>query len=103
MSTNPIGAAHADPWARLTEALDAHADALESVQEAANPVNDRVQLSDAALDALRAPAAPTEAAAVADAVIAGHQVEATAAVARADEARFQALVFVLAHHGPPLG
>ena len=102
MSMHPVGAAQPDPWARLSEALDAHANSLESVQDGVAPPEDSVHLSEAALDALRAAPAPTAEEAVTDAIVAGHQVEASAAVVRADEARFQALVFVLAHHGPPL-
>jgi hypothetical protein len=100
MSTSPIGAAHSDPWAQLGEALAGHASALADLQQAATP-SDSVHLSQGAIDALRAPP-PSAEDAVGDAMIAGHEVQAVAAVARADEARFQALVFVLAHHGPPL-
>lgn len=86
------------PTRALQQALDDQARAGAALQQAFSP-EDQVALSSDALG--RGPI--TTETAVADHLTSSVAVEAAAAVIEAEKERFSALVFVLAHHGPPLG
>lgn len=95
----------ATPAAGLHTAVAHRAEALRAVQASVGPT-DRVTLSSEARDAAEGapPAEPVTSTerAVADAAQARVGVEAAAATIRAEDERMAALMFVIAHHGPPL-
>lgn len=86
------------PTHGLGDAVDRHAEALADVQDAVDPAV-RVDLS---ADALATMDRLTPEQAVAESIATSHALDANAAVVRAEDERFAALVFLLAHHGPPL-
>ena len=91
----------------ISAAVAYRAEALASVQQSTLP-DDRVTLSKEALEAGDAPPvsaieAPTSTEeAIADAAVADVGVQAAIKAQQAEEERTSALIFVLAHHGPPL-
>ncbi|MFT7521768.1 MAG: hypothetical protein ACI9MC_003920 [Kiritimatiellia bacterium] len=88
----------------LTTAIQHHTRTIGDVQGAANSgisERDQVQLSSKAQAILAGPPPALEQA-MASEKLAAAAVQAAGAVARADDERFQALVFLVAHHGPPI-
>lgn len=95
----------------LSAAVAYREEALAAVQASVQPMEsptDRVTLSPEALaagdappiDPVQAPTSTEEA--IADAAVADVAVEAAAKLVQAEDERMASLIFVLAHHGPPL-
>ena len=101
MALDPIRSA-SSALDMIPQATARQASALSNVQATLGAGQDRVELSDAARNRLDQPQVSAEQA-VADSIVEGHAVQATIQAAGAEKERFAALVFLLAHHGPPLG
>lgn len=94
----------ASPAQALTRATRDHEQALGAVQQAFTAplaARDEVHLSDEALAAVDAPTSTEQA--VADSIVTKTAVQAASESVRAEDDRRAALIFLLAHHGRPLG
>ncbi|MFK7928760.1 MAG: hypothetical protein AB8H79_11275 [Myxococcota bacterium] len=76
--------------------------ALQDRAHAAEDLNQAMAIRDQTHVSALAASAPTVEQAVVDGVTSDIAIEANAAVLQAEKERFSALIFVLAHHGPPL-